>query len=75
MKKYGRIVMFVLCLSLLPVAAHLLSGCGGRGTATPFWLLPPSAPTADPHRSDRIEDGELNWSYWPDVVKTPVFGG
>lgn len=74
MKRYIRIAIFALLLSMPAASVLLLSGCNCRGTVPSFYVLPQPVPTMDPHRNDRIEDGELNWSYWPDVVKTPVFG-
>lgn len=68
-----KIIGIAVLLALLP-AASLISGCGWCGPVTPSRILPSPAPTADPHRYEGIEDGEINWSYWPEVVLTPVFG-
>lgn len=69
-----KIILIAVLAVALPAAVGLLSGCGGCGPVAPSYILPSPAPTPDPHLLDRIEDGDLNWSYWPDVVKTPVFG-
>ncbi|MEI6634753.1 MAG: hypothetical protein WCP22_13190 [Chlamydiota bacterium] len=73
MKRNIRVALLVLLL-ISPAVVGLLSGCSGRGTSASLRFQPPPVPTMDPHRLEPIEDWELNWSYWPDVVKTPVFG-
>jgi hypothetical protein len=67
MKNTARSIIILLALA----AAPLLLGCA---RACPPWNPSPAPSSIPEHRLEPIEDGELNWSYWPDVVKTPVFG-
>ncbi len=58
---------------VIAVAVPLLSGCCGSSVSELKVRLPRNSLPPE-HRFEPIEDGELNWSYWPDVVLTPVFG-